>query len=408
MSERDQTIDFTGWPEVTDRLRMLVMDDEPDIGEFIRDVAIDVGFDAVAIHQASKFEKVYSSGFEVIVLDLVMPDIDGVELLRFLAGQHASAKIILISGYDKGVLNSAQKLALEHGLDIIATFGKPLIHEELETLFGSITSSPEYLRDSTIELLELPTKEELKTAIGEGELEPWFQPQLGIQSGSLVGVEALIRWNHPQRGLLMPNIIIPLAEQTKMMDELTSFVFEQSFKWIRAWREQGLETRTSINVTVESLKELGFPERVSEKARQYQLSPKQVVVEVTESGLMLDLTKSLDVLTRTRMKGIELSIDDFGTGYSSMVQLYRAPFSEIKVDRSFVMQATSDAEALAIVEMTILLGHKLGMTVVAEGIENKETWHLLADLGCDTAQGFLISKPMPGNKLVEWAKNYHD
>ncbi len=384
------------------------MDDEPDIGEFIRDVAIDVGFDAVAIHQAGRFEEIYSSGFEVIVLDLVMPDIDGVELLRFLAGQNASAKIILISGYDKGVLNSAQKLALEHGLDIIATFGKPLVHEELETLFGSITSSPGYSPDSTIELLELPSKEELQTAIAEGELEPWFQPQLGIHSGLLVGVEALIRWNHPHRGLLMPNIIIPLAEQAKLMDELTSLVFEQSFKWISRWREQGLETRTSINVTVDSLKELGFPERVSEKARQHQLSPKQVVIEVTESGLMLDLTKSLDVLTRTRMKGIELAIDDFGTGYSSMVQLYRAPFSEIKVDRSFVMQATSDAEALAIVEMTILLGHKLGMTVVAEGIENQETWNLLTDLGCDTAQGFLISKPMPGNELVEWAKNYHD
>jgi len=393
---------------MSDKLRILIVDDEPDIGEFISDVATDMGFDAVAIHHATEFEKTFSSGFDVVVLDLVMPDRDGVEILRYMADQQISTQVILISGYDSGVLHSAQKLALEHGLNVIASLSKPIVHEELETLLGGITATPESQHgSSTIKLLELPDKEDLQKAINNGELEAWFQPQVDISSsGSLVGVEALVRWNHPERGLLMPDIIIPLAEHSGLMDALTTEMIDQSGKQLNLWQQQGLQTNISINVTADSLKELHFPERLSKKIEQYQLQPEQIVIEVTESGLMQDLVKSLDVLTRLRLKGIELSIDDFGTGYSSMVQLYRVPFSEIKIDQSFVKLATSDAEALAIVEITILLGHKLGMTVVAEGVEDKQTWSLLSKLGCDVAQGYFIAKPMPGDQLLKWLEKH--
>ncbi|MCP4433512.1 MAG: EAL domain-containing protein, partial [Gammaproteobacteria bacterium] len=230
-------------------------------------------------------------------------------------------------------------------------------------------------------------------------------PQLNVTRGSLAGVEALVRWNHPQRGLLMPDIIIPLAEQAGMMDELTSEVIDQSFSQLKTWQEQGLQTQISINISAGSLVELGFPELVSSKIEQYRLQPKQIALEVTETSLMQDLAKSLDVLTRLRIKGIKLSIDDFGTGYSSMVQLYRAPFSEIKIDQSFVSHATKDAEAQAIVDITILLGNRLDLTVVSEGVEDQETWDLLSTLGCDVAQGYFIARPMPGDQLLKWVES---
>ncbi len=387
--------------------RILIVDDEPDIGEFISDVAIDVGFNAVAIHDTDKFERVISTGFDVVVLDLVMPGRDGVELLRFMADRHIFMKIILISGYDSGVLHSAQKLALEHRLNVIATISKPLIHEELELLLGNIKITPlaEKFPGGTIELREIPGTEELQRALTQGELTLHYQPQLDITRGSLAGVEALVRWNHPQRGLLMPDIIIPLAEQADMMDELTSEVIDQSFSQLKTWQEQGLQTQISINISAGSLVELGFPELVSSKIEQYRLQPKQIALEVTETSLMQDLAKSLDVLTRLRIKGIKLSIDDFGTGYSSMVQLYRAPFSEIKIDQSFVSHATRDAEAQAIVDITILLGNRLGLTVVSEGVEDQETWDLLSALGCDVAQGYFIARPMPGDQLLKWVES---
>jgi len=390
---------------MTEKQKILIIDDEPDIGEFIRDVALDVGFEAVAIQHASKFEEIYSAGFDVVVLDLVMPDRDGIEILRCMAELQASEIIILISGYDLGVLHSAQELALEHGLNVIASISKPLVHEKLENLLGSINAVKEKTSGKQFELLELPDKEELQNAIRQGELETWFQPQLDIRSGSLVGVEALVRWKHPQRGFLMPNIIIPSAERSNMMVELTTEVIEQSLKQLASWQKQKIQTNVSINIPANYLHELSIPEQIKKKISAYHLQPEQVILEVTESGLMQDLTKSLDILTRLRMKGIELSIDDFGTGYSSMVQLYRAPFSEIKIDKSFVMQAIVDAEALAIVEITIMLGHKLEMMVVAEGIEDQETWNLLSDLGCDTAQGYFIAKPMPAEQLVRWVKS---
>lgn len=388
---------------MSDKHRLLVVDDELDIAEFIRDVAIDVGFDAIATHRANDFEQLYSDDIDVVVLDLVMPQRDGVELLRFMANQYSSAKIILISGYDTGVLHSAQKLAAEQGLDVVETLSKPILYDELEILLRQLPLTSENRpQQATIELLELPTEEELQKALAQGELEVYYQPQLDFSSGSLAGVEALVRWNHPERGLLMPNLIIPLAEETGLMDMLTSEVLEQSFRQASIWLQGGLKTQVSINMAPCNFKHLDLPEWITEKLQEYKLSPDQIAMEVTETTLMQELTKSLDILTRLRMKGVELSIDDFGTGYSSLVQLHRIPFSELKIDLSFVMKATTDPEALAIVEITILLGHKLGMSVVAEGIDSQETWDLLAGLGCDVGQGYFIARPMPGDQLLAW------
>jgi len=385
--------------------RILIVDDEPDIGAFIQDVAIEIGFEATATHKPSTFEQLYSDNFDIVILDLVMPERDGIELLRFMASQGSSAQIILISGYDNGVLHSAQKLASEQGLNVIRTLTKPILYKDLERLLSGLQFPLNHRNIETRALSQLSTIQELQQALTQNELQIYFQPKLAINTGKLVGTEALVRWNHPERGLLMPDTIIPLAEQGGLMDALTSEVLRQSFRQASEWLKQGLHIKIAVNMAPSNFKDLNLPEWVEEQTKKYQLHPGQIAFEITETTLMQELVKSLDILTRLRMKKVALSIDDFGTGYSSLTQLYRIPFSEIKIDRSFVMHATVEAEALAIIKMTIMLGHELGMTVVAEGVETQETWDLLSDTGCDVAQGYLIAKPMPADALTEWIIN---
>ncbi|QYZ65784.1 MAG: regulatory protein [Gammaproteobacteria bacterium (ex Lamellibrachia satsuma)] len=391
---------------MADKRKLLVIDDEPDIGVFVRDVALDLGYEAISIHRPDSFEAFFSDDIDLVVLDLIMPGRDGVELLRTMAERSSTASIILISGYDTGVLHSAQKLASEQGLHVVGTLTKPIRYRELEDMLNAIVYPSKNRPRDAIEFLEFPSEQELQQAIDNGELEPHFQPQVNFSDNSLVGVEALIRWRHPAHGLLMPDIIIPLAEQSGLMDRLSAEVLQQAFKQVSEWMAAGLKTRVAINMAPCNFKDLNLPELIDVKIGQYGLGPDQVTLEVTETTLMQELIKSLDILTRLRMKQIKLSIDDFGTGYSSLQQLHRIPFSEMKIDKSFVMRATSDKEALAIVKMTILLGHELGMKVVAEGIESQETWDLLSDLGCDVAQGYFIAKPMPGGQLPNWVRNH--
>ena len=387
------------------RRRLLVVDDEPAIGEFICELAMDAGFEAHAITDAGEFEQNYDDDTHVVVLDLFMPQRDGIELLRVLSSLNSKAAIILISGYDKGVLNSAKKLASEQGLFVAGTLTKPFQYDQIRLLLCNLAQlSYKQHAESGCVPASAMTQEDLRQAIEGGQLAVHFQPQIEIKSNELLGVEALVRWQHPTHGLIPPVHFIPMAEQTGLVDLLTIEVMEQSLRQAGEWKKAGLSLNVSINMPPSSFKNLDLPETLSEKIEGYGLDPGQVTLEVTETTLMQELTKSLDILTRLRMKGLALSIDDFGTGYSSMVQLYRIPFTEIKIDLSFVKKATTDQEAFAIVKMVTMLGHELGMTVVAEGVEDKMTWDLLHELGCDIAQGYYMARPMTGEALLNWYK----
>ncbi len=387
---------------MSNKRKLLIIDDEPEIAIFLCDVALELGYDAVATHRPYTFEQFYSDELGIVILDLVMPGRDGIELLRIMAQHKSRAAIILISGYDTGVLHSAQKLASEHGLHVAGTLSKPIRYTDLEELLGTINFPEKNNDQNKIKTHALPKEQELHQAISNNELEVFFQPQVRFSDKTLNGVEALIRWHHPALGFLGANDIIPLAEQSGFMDMLFVEVVEQSFNQVAQWQEGGLTTCVAINMAPCNFKDLDLPEWISSKIKKFGLSSEQISLEVTETTLMQELIKSLDIMTRLRMKQIKLSIDDFGTGYSSLLQLHRIPFSEMKIDKSFVMRATSDKEALAIVKMTIMLGHELGMEVVAEGIEDQKTWNLLSELGCDIAQGYFIARPMPGTQLLEW------
>jgi len=222
----------------------------------------------------------------------------------------------------------------------------------------------------------------------------------------MVGVESLVRWQDPERGLMGPGALIPVAEESGLINDLTNAIFKAAMAQSGAWLAEGLDFKVSVNVSVENLDQFDFPDFVVDTAAREGVSPSSVILEVTESRIMADVLKPLEILTRLRMKGFGLSIDDYGTGASSMQQLRRIPFTELKIDREFVAGAPVDDEARAMLVSSVGLGKDLGLTTVAEGVETQEEWDLVAALGDDVVQGYFVAKPMSGEAIAGWIEDY--
>ena len=244
----------------------------------------------------------------------------------------------------------------------------------------------------------------LRAALDAGELILHYQPKVAVGSGALCGVEALVRWPDPERGLVPPGEFIPLAESTGLIKPLTLFVLREALRQVRAWRDEGMEVPVAVNLAARSLLDPGFPDQVARLLAETGVPAALLELEVTETMMLEDPKRSLDVLTRLDAMGIALSIDDFGTGYSSLAQLKRLPVRTLKIDRGFVASMCSDERDAFIVRSSIQLGHNLGLTVVAEGVEDGATLGALSALGCDTAQGFMIKRPCAAAELTPWLR----
>ena len=241
---------------------------------------------------------------------------------------------------------------------------------------------------------------DLRRAIEGDELTLHYQPKVSLRTNRCIGVEALIRWQHPQHGLIPPDQFIPLAERTGLIKNLSYWVLNAALKQARDWLAQGVDVPIAVNLSMRDLHDPELPDTVDRLLRHWQVQPRQLAVEITENGLMADPARALQTITGLRVMGIRIAIDDFGTGYSSLAYLKRLPVDELKIDRSFVRDLATDDDDLAIVRSTISLGHDLGLTIVAEGIEDAGTSDLLRRLGCDIAQGYYISRPMSATALV--------
>lgn len=384
--------------------KVYIIDDDALIVEMLSQFISMLGYEVEGFTSALNYFADYPAdeGNQAIMLDLNMPDMDGIEVIRQLAERNSNASLILISGYDTSVLHSAEKLAHAHNLKIIGSLTKPISFSLLESLFEEISNngSSQFVDQKESERpLQLS---ELRDALSSQQIMLHYQPQIEISSGKLIGVEALVRWQHPVRGLIYPNHIIPMAEEFGLMGDLTAQVINQAVQQTHKWQKLGLSIPISVNIAAENITSLTFPEQLTELLRREQFEPSLLTLEVTESELMGDLKTSLDILTRLRMKGVDLSIDDFGTGFSSLSQLHRIPFTELKVDMSFVMNMCRDREAMAIVKTCIMLGHELKMKVVAEGVESEKIYNHLEEMGCDIAQGYHIARPMDATNLIQW------
>jgi len=379
---------------------LYILDDDKQYSELLADVASTAGWLAIPEQSPLEFLKNDLSKIDILVLDLNMPEMDGIEVIRELAERKAQLNLILVSGFDARVLHSAQQLAEAHNLIVLASLTKPAPISE----FISILNSVEESNDASTNIIkkEAVSVEELKLAIEQNQLILYYQPQLDMKTCELKGVEALVRWQHPDKGLIFPDQFISLAENNDLIGPLTEKVIEIAVIQSEQWQEAGFDTIISINISAENITTLMLPEHLKKLTDEHKVIAGKITLELTESAVMGELTASLDVLNRLRMKGFLLSIDDFGTGYSSLSYLYQAPFTELKIDQKFVMNMQTDAESLVIVKICIMLGQMLGMTLVAEGVETKEIWDSLNELGCDVAQGYYMARPMPPAALLEW------
>jgi diguanylate cyclase len=246
---------------------------------------------------------------------------------------------------------------------------------------------------------------ELRRAIDTGQLVLHYQPKVDTHTGQVLGVEALVRWQHPTHGLIPPNDFIPLAERTGLITPLTHYVLDAALQQCRDWRRAGHELSVAVNVSARRLLDLDFPDEVAGLLARWEVPARLLVVEITESTIMADPIHALQILGRLNAMGVEVSIDDFGTGYSSMAYLKELPVHELKVDRSFVSQMISNNRDAVIVRTTVDLGRNLGLRVIAEGVENSLTLQQLDVLGCDGVQGYYISRPVLPDDLTSWLEH---
>jgi diguanylate cyclase (GGDEF)-like protein len=265
-----------------------------------------------------------------------------------------------------------------HGFEIWAPDGTPATRDRLETL------------------------EQLRTALDTDQLDVHYQPKLDLRTGGVIGVEALVRWNHPERGLLYPDVFLPLAEQAGLMRRLALRVLERSLRDLHDWRAAGHRLSVAVNLSVSNLQDVALPEQVEMLLDAFGVPAEALILEITEDVLMADAARSQQVMAGLRRFGVRLSIDDYGTGYSSLSYLRALPVDELKLDRSFVSHLTSDERAAAIVRSTLQLSLDLGMDMVVEGVEDAATLAALRAWGCDVAQGYHIARPMPADQFLTW------
>jgi EAL domain-containing protein (putative c-di-GMP-specific phosphodiesterase class I)/ActR/RegA family two-component response regulator len=386
--------------------RLLVIDDGVEMGALIAAIVKPLGYvcqHATTFVQFKAFCPADADVTDVIVVDLMMPDVDGIEVLRYLGEKRCRAAILLLSQVEMRILAVAEEMARASKLRVLGRLRKPFVRSDLETLLR-YGDGEHAMLDVPPSALRPITEAELRRAIGENQFLLHYQPQVDIKSGAAVGVEVLVRWQHPVRGLVYPDTFIGLSESWELVNDLTWVVMDAAFKDLKFFATCGWHPNLAINVSAFSLRDLKLPDLLFVRAAAAGIELSKITVEITESGVITQVAGVLDILARLRLGGVNLSIDDFGTGFSMMRQLKRMPANELKIDKEFIRALEQDSDAEVIVRKTIEIGHELGMRVVAEGVETEAQLHMLGALNCDVAQGNLFSRPALAADIAAWRK----
>lgn len=397
-----------GWSE----LQVMVVEDHGFQRRIALRLLADLGIER--IHEAADglpaldFLRNRDEPLDIVLMDLDMPGMDGIECIGHIAQERLARAVAVVSALDGALLNTVQTMTRAYGLRMLGSVEKPLTRDKLEYILGRFNDNgSEALDEGEANF----TTEELVQALAQGEIVPWFQPQVEFANGQVVSVEALARWERRDGSVVRPLLFVPALEKEGLAVDLAIRMLDASCQWLARWAHDGLELKVAVNVSPAALVSPDVADRYQAIVESYGLKPEHVILEITESSVMLDAARGLGLLARLRLKGFGLSIDDFGTGYSSLSQLSRIPFTELKVDQEFVGGAHRNKRKQAVVEASLDLAKKLRLQTIAEGVETEEDWQLLAELGCDIAQGWLIGRPVPGSELVaavaRWRRPVH-
>jgi len=325
---------------------------------------------------------------------------DGLVLMRHLAQRGFVASFILLSSSNEDILSSAAGLAEAHHLDLLGVLSKPCAPDSLRALLALRQQHRSVL--SATRISETLTTQRLTQALSAGEFVPWYQPKVDISTGKTVSVEALARWPVESGGMIGPGHFVPAIESAGLSDQLFFAMVRAVLADLQLWRTQGMLIKAAVNMSMDTALNLAMPEQLLQLVISAGLQPTDLIIEVTESRLMVERCLAMETLTRLSLMGFALSIDDFGTGYSSLAQLADLPFKELKIDASFVQRANSERKAEAIVRISVTIGLYLGMSVVAEGVETAEQVEFLRNCGGTLVQGFHIARPMPFTNCTAW------
>ncbi len=346
------------------------------------------------------------SSVDLVVTDLDMPHMDGIELITHLSERQLTKQLIVTSARDPRMLEVVEKMGLDDvGMHLLGTLVKPIKFNDLMNILERADHTPGQIPSHPAATLDRSrfNLDELEAALKRDQFICYYQPKVDMSTGLVNGVEALARWQHPEFGLLSPLHFIPRMEGSTLMEPFTLSIVEQVFGEIKRWSQLGLASlKVSINLSAENLEDTAFIDQLINLTAGQGIEPHSIVWEVTETMVMSNLSKCLGNMVRLRLKGFGLAMDDYGIGYSSMQQLSRCPFTELKIDRAFVDGASERSNRLVILESSINIGKRMEVITVAEGVEALADWKLLQKIGCNTAQGYIIAKPMPAVEFPGW------
>jgi PAS domain S-box-containing protein len=393
--------------EVVSFRSVLVIDDDPvvlmQMASMLATLGVPDVLTAASGQEALKIIDQRAEELEVLVCDLNMPEMDGVELIRRFGQTGFKGGLILMSGAGAQVLSTASTLAVLQGLRVLGHVQKPVTPAQMTVLLSGALEAP-VQRHPAWSFPEV-SPEAIRQGLAKKEFSIWFQPKVDTVTLKPTGVEALARWRLSDGSFVPPDIFITVAEREGLIAELSQLLVALAFRDGAQLHQAGFPLKIAVNLSGVWLDDLNLPDFVLNTAKQVNLQAKDIILEVTETGVMSDVTTALDVLTRLRLKGFGLSIDDFGIGYSSFEQLGRIPFTEMKLDRAFVCRGIQDSAARAILESSMDMAHKLGLSTVAEGVETQADLDLVRSLDCNNVQGYLIARPMPVEDLIVWLGN---
>lgn len=386
-------------------LRFLIVDDDADQRFLLAKTLNRMGMVNVVEATSGRAALDVLSGddekVDIVISDLQMPDVDGMELIRRIGERSIPVSVILASALDGVLLASAATMTQAYGVRIVGTIEKPLTRDKLFTVLRNYLPQQSVVESSLDKAFPLES-EQVLSGINGGQFEPFFQPIVELATGRVVGAEALARWRHPAYGLLGPETFLPPLTSGGRLDELSWVMLALAALEASRWRANGLHLSVSVNVSATSLADPSYADAVTQIVSSQGLEPAEMVLELTETEAVRNVAAALENLTRLRMNGFGLAIDDYGVGYSSMQELSRMPFTEVKIDRSFVMAATSSEKHRMMIAHTVEVARLLGLKSIAEGVETRAERDLLVTLGCDMIQGFAIAEPMQGQDFLRW------